>query len=195
MKMSEIKHQFASNLVKLRKAKKMNQQELGEAIHYSFKAISKWENEETMPDIEVLTTIAEYFGVTVDELISSENILRKTNKKRNRFYITLSSALLPYFVALLVFAFLYIFSVPKHYICFSFGAMASAITLIVFTSLWYDKPFSYISVVYLIFATGLSVLLLFDFAYWWIILLIAIALSILFFVFFKIRFYGKPKNK
>lgn len=191
MKMSDIKHTFASNLVKLRKARKMNQQEFGEAIHYSFKAISKWENEETMPDIEVLTNVAEFFDVTVDELIGSDNILRKTNKRRNRFYITLSSALLPFFVALLVFAFLFIFSVPKHYLCFSFGAMASAITLIVFTSLWYKKAYTYISVVYLIIATGLSIILLFDFSYWWIVLIIVVALSLLFLAFFKIKFSEK----
>ena len=189
--MSDIKHTFASNLVKLRKARKMNQQEFGEAIHYSFKAISKWENEETMPDIEVLTNVAEFFDVTVDELIGSDNILRKTNKRRNRFYITLSSALLPFFVALLVFAFLFIFSVPKHYLCFSFGAMASAITLIVFTSLWYKKAYTYISVVYLIIATGLSIILLFDFSYWWIVLIIVVALSLLFLAFFKIKFSAK----
>lgn len=193
--MNDIKHNFATNMIRLRQSRKMNQIQLGEAIHYSSKAISKWENEETMPDIEVLSMLANYFNVTIDDLISDGDIVKKSYKKRNNFFISLSSCLLPYFIALLVFSFLYIFGIDKGYLAFVAGGMASAIVLIVFSSLWYTKLEIYLSVVYLIACTSLLFLFLFNFQFWWLILLIAIFLSILFFVFFMIYFPHHKKNK
>ena len=194
MDMLEIKHNFATNLIKLRKSRKLNQIELGEEIHYSSKAISKWENEETMPDIEVLVMLANYFDITVDELISSEEVVKRSYRKRNRLFISLSSAMLPYFLALIVFSFLYIFNIDYFYLPFFVGGMASAITLIVFSSIWYGKTAIYASIEYLIVCTALVALILLKFAYWWIIIIIAIFLSILFYVFFKISF-GHHKDK
>ena len=191
----EIKHNFATNLIKLRKSRKLNQTELGEAIHYSSKAISKWENEETMPDVEVLFMIASYFDVTIDELISSKDVVKRSYKKRNHLFISLSSSLLPYFLALMAFSFLYIFSINYFYMPFIVGAMASAITLIVFSSLWYSKTEVYLSILYLIIGVSLLFLFLFNFQYWWIVLIIALFMAVLFFVFFKISFTSHHKKE
>lgn len=53
----------------LRKKRNITQQELGDAIGVSYQTISKWENGVTMPDIGMLPELAEYFHVTVDELL------------------------------------------------------------------------------------------------------------------------------
>lgn len=52
----------------LRKAKGVTQEKMAQQIGVSFQAISKWENDSTMPDILMLPVIAGYFGVSIDDL-------------------------------------------------------------------------------------------------------------------------------
>ena len=73
MELSELKLVTASNLIKLRTGAGMTQAELGAAINYSDKTISKWERGEAIPDAYVLTQLAEIFGVTVDALLTSHD--------------------------------------------------------------------------------------------------------------------------
>ena len=95
--MEEIKANFAKNLMSLRKEMKLTQVELAEKINYSDKAISKWERGESVPDIGILKTIADMFGVTVDYLISSHDTEKVPNeqtamvkhiKKKNRLFLS-----------------------------------------------------------------------------------------------------------
>ena len=53
----------------LRRRKKVTQQELAKVAGVSFQTISKWENGSTMPDITYLPVLAEYFKVSVDQLM------------------------------------------------------------------------------------------------------------------------------
>lgn len=52
----------------LRKLKDITQEELSDVLHISYQAISKWENGLAQPDISTIPVIANYFGVTIDEL-------------------------------------------------------------------------------------------------------------------------------
>lgn len=65
-----ITRAVAKNIVTLRTARKMTQLELGEALNYSDKAISKWERAEAVPDAFVLSDLSRIFGVSVDWLLS-----------------------------------------------------------------------------------------------------------------------------
>lgn len=56
-------------LAKLRKARNMTQQELSDIVGTSCQNISKWENGTTTPDITVLPVLADFFQVSVDELL------------------------------------------------------------------------------------------------------------------------------
>lgn len=53
-----MNNQFSKNLIKLRKANKLTQENLAAKLGVSFQAISKWETEQTYPDIELLPQIA-----------------------------------------------------------------------------------------------------------------------------------------
>jgi transcriptional regulator with XRE-family HTH domain len=56
-------------IAELRKNKGVGQQELASVLGVSFQSVSKWETGATMPDITLLPSIAEYFNVSIDELL------------------------------------------------------------------------------------------------------------------------------
>lgn len=53
----------------LRKAKGTTQEELAKALGVTNQAVSKWESSQCCPDIQLLPDIADYFGVSIDELM------------------------------------------------------------------------------------------------------------------------------
>lgn len=59
----------------LRKEKGLTQEELASHMGVSPQAVSKWENDQTCPDISALPKLARLFGVTVDELLSGKQEL------------------------------------------------------------------------------------------------------------------------
>ncbi len=58
----------------LRKLNSISQKQLAEKLSVSFQTVSKWENDVCMPDISLLPTIAEYFSVSVDQLLGLKPI-------------------------------------------------------------------------------------------------------------------------
>ncbi len=67
--------EFHEKLQALRKQKNLTQEELSEILFVSRTAISKWESGRGYPSIESLKAIAACFGVTVDELLSNEELI------------------------------------------------------------------------------------------------------------------------
>ena len=65
---------FSDNLVTLRKAKNMTQEELAEKLNVTRQTLSKWETGDSLPDIEKSRMIADIFDVSLDELVTHENI-------------------------------------------------------------------------------------------------------------------------
>ena len=62
---------IAENIKRLRQEGQLTQAQLAERLGVSYQAVSRWENETTYPDIELLPAIAALFGVTVDYLLGS----------------------------------------------------------------------------------------------------------------------------
>ena len=56
----------------LRKANGMTQKELGEKLYVSDKTVSRWECDESTPELSLIPSIAEIFGITTDELLRGE---------------------------------------------------------------------------------------------------------------------------
>ena len=67
--------EFHEKLQELRKAKGLTQEELAQALFVSRTAISKWESGRGYPNIDSLKAIAKFFCVTIDELLSGEEVL------------------------------------------------------------------------------------------------------------------------
>ena len=66
------KEKFGAFVAHLRKEKGLTQREVAERLHLSDKAVSKWENEQSYPDIGFLPQIAAYFHVTTDYLLTGK---------------------------------------------------------------------------------------------------------------------------
>ena len=62
-------------LHELRKQKGITQEELAEALYVSRTAVSKWESGRGVPSIDSLKAISKYFSVSIDSLLSGEEIL------------------------------------------------------------------------------------------------------------------------
>ncbi|MGN0496278.1 MAG: helix-turn-helix domain-containing protein [Lachnospiraceae bacterium] len=72
----------ADRIQNLRKTKGISQEQLADAIGVSRQAVSKWESEQTTPDIDKIILLSEYFDVTTDYLLkgieSTDEIEHKT---------------------------------------------------------------------------------------------------------------------
>lgn len=79
--------EFNEKLQELRKHKGLTQEELAELLFVSRTAVSKWESGRGYPNIDSLKAIARFFGVTIDELLSGDELLtiaeKDTEQKEN----------------------------------------------------------------------------------------------------------------
>ena len=78
--------EFNEKLQQLRKQKNLTQEELAQALYVSRTAVSKWESGRGYPSIDSLKSIAQFFGISVDELLCGEQllILAETEHKQKR---------------------------------------------------------------------------------------------------------------
>lgn len=73
---------LSENLLRLRRERKITQEELADFIGVTKAAVSKWENRQSVPDLLLLPQLASFFGVTVDELIGYEAQMSKEQIRR-----------------------------------------------------------------------------------------------------------------
>lgn len=64
-------------ILKLRKDKRMTQQELADKLNVTDRAVSHWENGRSIPDVALFKPICEIFGISVNELISGEKLSKE----------------------------------------------------------------------------------------------------------------------
>ena len=68
---------IGKNILELRKQGNITQEELAAELGVTAAAVSKWENNYTLPDIMMLCALADYFGVTTDELLGRNGVLKE----------------------------------------------------------------------------------------------------------------------
>ena len=98
--------EFNEKLQDLRKSKGLTQEELATDLYVSRTAISKWESGRGYPSIDSLKEISKYFSISLDELLSSEEILtaaEEDNKQKERHFRDLVFGLLDCSVAIFLF--------------------------------------------------------------------------------------------
>lgn len=98
--------EFCEKLVELRKKKGLTQEELASALFVSRTAVSKWESGRGVPNIESLKAVSKFFCVSIDELLSSDELLTiadEDSKKRESHIRDLIFSLFDVSMILLLF--------------------------------------------------------------------------------------------
>lgn len=181
----KIKQTIAANIAAYRREKDMTQAELAAALNYSDKSISKWERAEGVPDIYVLTQIAELFGVTLNDLAYDHSIptdptddvldekpaeaVETVKEKKpsifsyvhNRVIVAILSGSIVWLVAAIVFFFLRVFlpDFERCWLVFLYATPVTFIVLTVFSGLWRSHLYQLISVSGIIWSSAASVVL------------------------------------
>jgi len=160
--MDELKTIFASNLIELRTNAGMTQAELAEKLHYTDKAVSKWERAESLPDVYVLKQIRQIFNVTVDALLNLHNQwtppqnIGTEKETYSRMFIVLSAISLIWTLCVVEFVIVWILLEQLQWIVFAVAVPLSLIVLLVFNSCWYKGKHN----MYIVGALVLSLVLL-----------------------------------
>ena len=72
---------MADRIQYLRKTNRISQEELADKIGVSRQAVSKWESEQSLPDLGKIITMSDYFGVTTDYILKGiEPVVDKEQK-------------------------------------------------------------------------------------------------------------------
>lgn len=134
---------IARNLAELRKKHGLTQLELAEKLNYSDKAVSKWEQGESIPGIEVLYKLSRIYGVSLDEIAgeSAKKAPSAPHKAKKHIIITLLSVLAVWLCATLFYIAFNIFCGVNLWIAFCWAVPASLVVSLVFDIVWHRKKF------------------------------------------------------
>jgi len=211
--MEPVKLTVANNLAELRKSKGLTQQQLADIFSYSDKSISKWEHGETLPDIETLKLLCDYYGVTLDYLVSERSKDEKRIEfakedpivKTNKVIIVSLAISVVWILAAVVFFGGY--TIPKleqgegfiYWMSFIWAVPASFLLLIIFNAKWAKKRWNswfiviflwtFLAAVYLQIGTAME-----EGVGWtlWLLFILGVPITIAIFLFGNLR---KRKNK
>lgn len=174
-----LRKTVAKNIAQYRKAHHDTQLDLATKLNYSDKSVSKWERGESLPDVYILSQIADLYGVSVSALIG-EIQPPKESKPHYHMFILLLSLALTMAVATLLFSMFMICKVDyPAWMFFVYALPVCSIICIVFTSLWWGILWQGVSVSALIWTLGLSLYLSFELENVSLIFLVCAALQVL----------------
>lgn len=198
----ELAQTIGKNITRLRKSANMTQLELAEKLNYSDKSVSKWEQGNGIPDVRILTQIAELFGVTLDDLVHEQRerkLMPKTLRLLRRTVIMACSALLVWLIAVVAFVLLRILAPHLEYSwqAFVYAVPVSAVVLLVFACVWRYRWMRMITISLIIWTSLACIYLtLYAFGYnVWLIFLIGVPLQFLTIFFFLWWKKGSSRRK
>ena len=218
--LEELKRTVAENLTEMRKSHHYTQLQLAELLHYSDKAVSKWERGESLPDLAVLKQIADLYHVTLDDLVTSaeeraqrsaetaaEEMLPAEPEQmdashgkptlRTRVVVTALSGLLVWLIATIAFVSLDTFA-PSFKISpfmFLYALPLTAIVVLVFNSIWFNRRTNYVIISVLMWLILLSIYLSFLKYNCWKIFYIGIPSQIIIILWSRLRPSKKQPTK
>ena len=192
--MDDLKRIVAKNIIHLRTSHKMTQLELGEAISYSDKAVSKWERAESLPDAYVLKELSEIFNCPVDFLLNEHDeneLIPIKHHLYDKRIISLISFVGTWTLALIMFA-IFWFSGSFQWIIFVYALPVSVIVMIVLTAVWGKSKTNIFFVSLLIWSIIAALYLTFLQYNWWLLFVIGIPAQIITILSFNIK--KEPRN-
>ena len=138
--MENLNFIIGKNLSLLRKKNKITQLELAQMLNYSDKAVSKWENGESIPGIDVLYRISKIYNVSLDYIVGDSPapvpVIETAKVKKRHFIITMLSILAVWLTVVVFYISFNIFSQFKLWILFCWAVPASIVISIIFDAVW-----------------------------------------------------------
>ncbi len=154
MDSEKLKKLIGINIAAHRKRCGLTQAGLAEKLNYTDKAVSKWERGESVPDVLTLVALAEYFEISVNDLVADPDalpaetskmqqtmgmVVEKTLKRKaNKNIILGLCSILVWFVALLLYVIFASFGWEEGALAFLYAIPANAIVLLSLRSAWLD---------------------------------------------------------
>ena len=142
-----------NNLTALRKSAGMKQIEIAKKFNFSDKTISKWESGESLPSLDVLVKLCEFYGITLNDLTSESldctgaaNIIPVNAKieNTNKIIITLLAVTLVWIIATIAFIYAKLYTNVNLWIAFIWAVPVSFIVGIVLNSIWGKRKINFI---------------------------------------------------
>lgn len=94
---------ISDRIQNLRKAKGISQEELADKVGVSRQAVSKWESKQSIPDVDKVIVMSDYFGVTTDYILKGIEQSEQTERKANAGIFVIVATVLN-FIGLIVSA-------------------------------------------------------------------------------------------
>lgn len=195
----ELRSTIAKNLAAYRKLNNLTQLELAEKLNYSDKSVSKWERGDGLPDILVLKTIADFYGITVNDFMHTGKPKKNRAVRRQQILIPLLSTAVVWLVATVVYMVLKMlpFEVNSAYLSFIYAIPTSMLVLTVFSAKWWLQLFTLLTVSGLVWTTALALFLTVNISgiglIWSVATVIQVIVILWFFI--VLRSSGKSKDK
>lgn len=146
---------LSDNLTRLRKSRNLTQAEFAEIIKYSDKSVSKWETGMSVPNLETLVEIAEFYGMTLDDLVkkpvdSEKVLIVEKIQKTNKYTICFLSIAAVWLLATIIF----VYSIlgdkdTPWWQSFIWAVPVSFILAVIFSSIW-NRKFLFICLSFLL---------------------------------------------
>ncbi len=186
----DIKTTVANNLIALRKSKGLTQADVANALNYSDKSVSKWEHADSLPDISILSALADMYGVTLDylthedaeERLSYMNEKEKPERER-QLTIEVLTVTIVFLCATILFVYGYCFaSVPTQdfWIAYLWAMPISALFLWNYNRKWHkNKLQSTILLSILLWSLLLCIYLQFGNYKLWLIFILGVPMEII----------------
>lgn len=187
---------IGENIAALRKTNNLTQQQLADKLHYSNKAVSRWEKGECLPNVETLSKICDFFGVEFDYLIHKHAQAVKIRNKvdPNKVAITLLACLAVFTCVTIVFVYLKVMHKINYWQSFLWGIPVSCFIILDLSRRWgWHKIVRIAMASVMLWSTLTGVFLtVMDIVNIWPLFLIGIPLQIIFVLLF---FVSKGERK
>ena len=151
--MDDLSRVLAENISELRKSNNLTQAEFAERLNDSDKAVSKWERGDSLPDVIVLKTIADMYGVGLDDMlrengvrhvVSPDEVLRD-EQLTQKILITALWVTMVWIVAAVVFLYSQYSRGTMFWMAFVWAVPVSFLVALIFARRWGAADFKRIS--------------------------------------------------
>ena len=185
-----LQQRIAENIAYYRKQNGDTQADLAEKLNYSDKSVSKWERAEGTPDIFILSTIADLYHITVQDLLRQKKVPKAATR---HLIVNLLSVGLVWLVMTTLFCLAKILNVlsPWAWLVFIYGIPITGIVCQVFSALWWGRIAQVISCSLILWGIGLSLVLSLQIEGVFLLFVICAVLEVLLILFYLLKYFRR----